>query len=56
MCRQVYRREFSDGTDERLDELYDQLDSQHTNHVDFLTWSERVRMNAPLPVHLLCML
>ena len=42
MCRQVYRREFSDGTDERLDELYDQLDSQHTNHVDFLTWSERV--------------
>ena len=41
---QKYREHFSDGSDERLADLYDQLDSNHDGHVDFLSWSEKVRL------------
>ena len=39
---QRYREEFTDGSDERLAELYDQLDTDHTGKVDFLSWSDKV--------------
>ena len=42
LAAQHYRETFSDGSDERLAELYDQLDTNHTGHVDFLSWSEKV--------------
>ena len=42
LAAQHYQETFSDGSDERLAELYDQLDTNHTGHVDFLSWSEKV--------------
>lgn len=42
--RQVYAELFSDGTPERMDQLFRYLDKDHTGCIDFLSWSRRIRL------------
>lgn len=41
---QVYAQLFSDGTPERMDQLFRYLDKDHTGCIDYLSWSRRIRL------------
>lgn len=46
---QVYSELFSDGTPERMDQLFRYLDKDDTGCIDFMSWSRRIRLQACLP-------
>ena len=39
---QVYEQLFTDATSERINDLFSQLDENHTGYIDYLEWSKRV--------------
>ena len=43
-CLQVYSELFSDGTPERMDQLFRYLDKDNTGCIDYLSWSRRIRL------------
>ena len=53
MFRQVYCQLFSDGTPERLDQLFRYLDKDGTGCIDYLSWSRRIRLQVQLCMILL---
>ena len=51
---QVYSELFSDGTPERMDQLFRYLDKDGTGYIDYLSWSRRIRLQVQLctlPLH-----
>jgi len=47
---QVYAELFSDGTPERMDQLFRYLDKGNTGVIDFLSWSKGIRLQVGLLV------
>lgn len=57
---QVYREMFSDATPERTERMFHYLDADNTGYVDYLGWSQtiklQVRLFVFLPLQLSCLL
>lgn len=50
---QVYTDMFSDATPERTELMFHYLDPENTGYVDYLGWSQSMRLQV-IPTHDLC--